>query len=73
MAITVWTLSAADADSWSGYLVDNGCIVFDNYNWPFGDGLKRAGDELLRAKREQIAASFVMGGAFLLSSMLQRS
>ncbi len=36
-----------DIETWSPYLVSGGWLLLDDYVWAFGDGPKRAGDELL--------------------------
>lgn len=53
----------SDVDSWSSAVVPAGWIVIDDYLWPFGDGPRRVGDELLLARGQRIACSFVMGSA----------
>ncbi len=37
----------ADIRAWSPYLADYGWLMLDDYEWSFGDGPRRAGDELL--------------------------
>lgn len=36
-----------DIKHWSPYLADGGWLLLDDYVWAFGDGPRRAGDELL--------------------------
>lgn len=38
-----------DIETWSRYLVSGGWLLLDDYVWTFGDGPKRAGDELLNS------------------------
>jgi hypothetical protein len=56
----------ADVDAWADLVVPMGWIVIDDYNWPYGDGPKRVGDELLLRWDARIDASFVMGGALFI-------
>lgn len=39
----------ADIDSWLPLLKQGGWLLLDDYTWAFGDGPKRAGDELLES------------------------
>ena len=36
-----------DVDAWEPLVMPGGWIVFDDYQWAFGDGPTRVGDELL--------------------------
>jgi cephalosporin hydroxylase len=56
----------ADIAAWTDLVADGGWIVLDDYTWPFGDGPRRAGDELLAEHRRRIECAFVMGGALFL-------
>ncbi len=38
-----------DIETWSPYLISGGWLLLDDYVWAFGDGPKRAGDELLNS------------------------
>ena len=55
-----------DIDSWSGFVVEGGWIIFDDYLWPYGDGPKRVGDEFLKTEASLIETAFVMGGALFI-------
>lgn len=50
-----------DYEKWSPMVQPGGWIIFDDYEWRFGDGPKRAGDEF--ARRMKPATTFVDGGA----------
>lgn len=52
-----------DVQAWIGHLVAGGWVIIDDYVWPYGDGPKRVGDELLAAHQERIDSAFVMGTA----------
>ena len=58
----------ADIEAWSVLVVDKGWIVIDDYTWPFGDGPRRAGDELLAASGDRISCAFFMGGALFIQA-----
>jgi cephalosporin hydroxylase len=58
--------ASADLRSWTGMVVGGGWIVVDDYTWPFGDGPRRAADELLAEKGGEIDVAFVTGGALFL-------
>jgi hypothetical protein len=58
--------ACADVLAWSDLVMPGGWLVIDDYNWPFGDGPKRAGNEYLSANIERISTSFVMGGALFI-------
>lgn len=55
-----------DIDSWVGFVVDGGWIIFDDYMWPYGDGPKKVGDDFVDANQSRIATAFVMGGALFI-------
>lgn len=55
-----------DIDAWSGFVVDGGWIVFDDYLWPYGDGPQRVGNEFLATQYNRIETAFVMGGALFI-------
>ena len=56
----------ADIASWSGFVINGGWIIIDDYIWPYGDGPKRAADEFLYTNAIRIQVAFVMGGALFL-------
>lgn len=53
-----------DVDLWSGGLVAGGWLLLDDYVWAFGDGPRRAGDELLASGDYDLA--FVQGDTLFL-------
>jgi len=61
----------ADVEAWAGFVVDGGWIIIDDYVWPYGDGPRRAGDELLDDIRSRISSAFVMGTALFIQLALQ--
>jgi hypothetical protein len=52
---------AADTAAWTPLVVPGGWIIFDDYDWTFGDGVKRVADAFVEANARRIACSF-MGG-----------
>jgi len=52
-----------DVRLWTPLVMPGGWVVLDDYLWPFGDGPRVVGDELLEAWGEQAATSFVAGTA----------
>ena len=61
-----YAAARADILSWSGFVVESGWIIIDDYIWPYGDGPQRAGDEFLSDHRNRIDAAFVMGSALFI-------
>jgi hypothetical protein len=58
-----YACAMSDLVTWADKVVPGGWIVVDDYNWPYGDGPKRAGDWFLDTRKSDIAIAFVMGGA----------
>ena len=54
---------AADVAAWLPMLRDGGWLVLDDYLWPFGDGPRRVGDALLRARGGDVLCAFTAGSA----------
>jgi hypothetical protein len=52
-----------DINNYASLVVNGGWIVFDDYNWPYGDGVTIAADEFLIKSRENISSAFYSGGA----------
>ena len=52
-----------DINNYAKRVVENGWIIFDDYNWAFGDGVTRAADEYLIDNIEKIELAFFVGGA----------
>ncbi len=44
-------------------VMPGGWVVMDDYLWPFGDGPRQVGDELLDAWGDEVATAFVSGTA----------
>ena len=65
-----YAAAKADIASWSGFVVDGGWIIVDDYIWPYGDGPQRAGDEFLAENNDKIDVAFVMGSALFLQLSL---
>lgn len=61
-----YAAAKADIASWSGFVVDGGWIIVDDYIWPYGDGPQRAGDEFLAENKDRIDVAFVMGSALFI-------
>ncbi|WP_435627773.1 class I SAM-dependent methyltransferase [Candidatus Ferrigenium straubiae] len=61
-----YAAAKADIASWSGFVVDGGWIIIDDYIWPYGDGPQRAGDEFLAKNKDRIGVAFVMGSALFI-------
>jgi len=61
-----YAAAKADILAWSGFVVDGGWIIVDDYIWPYGDGPQRAGDEFLAKNHDKINIAFVMGGALFI-------
>lgn len=57
-----------DIESWCDQVIPGGWIILDDYVWPFGDGPKRAGDEILAGDQLGINQAFVMGSALFIQS-----
>lgn len=52
-----------DVRLWTPLVAPGGWAILDDYQWPFGDGVKIAGDELLEAWGDEATAAFVAGTA----------
>jgi hypothetical protein len=52
-----------DVRLWTPLVAPGGWAILDDYQWPFGDGVKIAGDELLETWGDDVAAAFVAGTA----------
>lgn len=53
----------ADAEAWSGLVIDGGWIVFDDYKWAYGDGPRIAADSFMQKNARNISCAFFTGGA----------
>ena len=54
---------AQDFDLWSKRLAPGAWIVFDDYNWPHGDGPRRVADRAIRECGARVRRHFLAGGA----------
>jgi hypothetical protein len=61
-----YAAAKADILAWSGFVVNSGWIIVDDYIWPYGDGPQRAGDEFLTDNQASIDVAFVMGSALFI-------
>lgn len=55
-----------DVRLWTPMVAPGGWAILDDYQWPFGDGPRIAGDELMEAWGDDVAAAFVAGTALFL-------
>ena len=53
-----------DVECWSKFLIPGGWLALDDYQWAFGDGPKKVGDELLSS--EDYETSFVLADTLFL-------
>ncbi|MGZ6038931.1 MAG: class I SAM-dependent methyltransferase [Phenylobacterium sp.] len=53
----------ADAEAWTPRVKPGGWIIFDDYDWDWGDGPRRVADAWLKDHAARISASFLAGGA----------
>lgn len=67
-----YAAAKADIAAWSVFVIDDGWIIIDDYNWPYGNGPKCAADEFLTANASRLKVAFVMGGALFLQLTSQR-
>ena len=51
----------ADAEAWTPWLAPSGWVVFDDYDWDWGDGVRRVADAFV--ERTPIQTRFVVSGA----------
>lgn len=55
-----------DLRAWLPHLVDFGWLLLDDYLWPFGDGPRRAIEEILADQSDRVCCAFVSGGTLFL-------
>lgn len=53
--------AARDTELWTPHVAPGGWIIFDDYEWAFGDGPKRVADTWIAANGERIATVFTAG------------
>ena len=56
----------ADVRDWVPHVKPGGWLVFDDYEWDWGDGPQRVVDAFLRDEAARIRLSFVRGGAMFI-------
>jgi hypothetical protein len=59
-----------DTRLWTPHVRPGGWIIFDDYEWAFGDGPRKVADAWIAAKAERIAARFQAGPALFLQLTL---
>jgi hypothetical protein len=57
---------AQDFALWGPHVAPGGWIIFDDYNWPHGDGPKKVADRALAGYGPRVGHHFVSGGAMFL-------
>jgi hypothetical protein len=58
---------AQDFALWSQHMAPGGWIIFDDYNWPHGDGPRKVADRAKAAYGPRVRRSFVGGGAMFVN------
>lgn len=58
---------AEDFALWGPLVVPGGWLIFDDYNWPHGDGPRRVADRAITAFGSRVRRSFVGGGAMFVN------
>ena len=58
---------AEDFDLWGPLVQSGGWVIFDDYNWPHGDGPKKVADRALARYGSRAARHFVAGGAMFIN------
>jgi hypothetical protein len=58
--------AALDTALWTPFVRPGGWIIFDDYEWAFGDGPRKVADAFIQANRARVAALFQAGPALFL-------
>lgn len=58
---------AEDFALWGPLVVPGGWVIFDDYNWPHGDGPRKVADRAIAAYGSRVRRSFVGGGAMFVN------
>jgi hypothetical protein len=58
---------AEDFRSWGPLVAPGGWIIFDDYNWPHGDGPRKVADRAIAQYGPRVARSFIAGGAMFVN------
>lgn len=53
----------ADCEAWSPHVKSGGWIVFDDYDWGWGDGVRRVADAFVAERRASVRCAFVAAKA----------
>jgi hypothetical protein len=61
---------AEDFALWAPHLLPGGWILFDDYNWPHGDGPRVVADRVIREYGSRINRHFIAGGAMFINLAL---
>jgi SAM-dependent methyltransferase len=57
---------AEDFNLWSKRLAPGAWVVFDDYNWPHGDGPRKVADRAVSEFGDRVQRRFLAGGAFFM-------
>jgi hypothetical protein len=57
---------AADCRLWTPHVAPGGWIIFDDYDWAFGDGVRHVADEFLASNASRVACHFKAGPSLFL-------
>jgi len=58
---------AEDFALWGPLVLPGGWVIFDDYNWPHGDGPRKVADRAIAQYGPQVKRSFVAGGAMFIN------
>lgn len=58
-----YAAAKSDCERWASRILPGGWLILDDYEWAHGDGPRRAGDELLAERADEIDHHFVVGKA----------
>ncbi|MFI4965120.1 MAG: class I SAM-dependent methyltransferase [Caulobacterales bacterium] len=58
--------AALDADLWTPHVRPGGWIIFDDYEWAFGDGPRKVADAFVQRNADRVAARFQAGPTLFL-------
>lgn len=61
-----YAAAKSDCERFASRIVPGGWLILDDYEWAHGDGPRRAGDELLAERANEIEKHFVVGKALFL-------
>lgn len=58
---------AEDFAQWGPRVVPGGWVIFDDYNWPHGDGPRKVADRAIAEYGDRVSRRFVAGGAMFVN------